>query len=1358
MVQLCIQERPEDPRDFFAQRFARGGAWQQPLRGDAAAAAAGPEKPMSTVVSGGGGVVTFASPSSSAEGKEASSAAKVPAPPAAGKPGGARPIASGLASPPSNPGGISTAAVATTATEEAVSSAVKASLDWIQVALSRYFDGRGDLPAATAVPTTTALNDTDFLRLRIPRGAPPPPDFNSGGLCASRHVDIIRLVDRASAGGKGGETSPRLEEWGLRDHAASSPPPQPLAQHRKSVGDVTGLVARVLRASHLSPPQLLDEVARCVQSLVNADRYTVYRVDERRKRLAARINGKSYSFPFGRGIAGSVAATKTTTIVNSAYEDKRFDSSVDVKIDYVTRSVLTLPLVLDDKIVAVIQFINKLPPAAGGPQGSGGAPNVSAAGSSSSLATPTSGGDGGLLFDDADVGLVDTFLQLGKTILRNIFLYKEQRRLLQQQTKIAECNASLTRGKLHLSDTIPTIIKAAKSVVGADRCAVFLVPRDESLDYLIAHLEGVDNVLRVPKNKGIVGACLKSRQRINVAQAYTDPRFFSEMDAMLGYRTVSILCVPILNEHGKVVAIAQLLNKRNDAAADGALGSDDQHGDEVEEVVGFSIASPKARGDDDGGFVPFSDEDEGTLEKFAAVAANSMKQCDLHENIVARVHNQSILISATKALLRQDAWRDWLAACRCVGTKILDLCGAKHGIVFRVEDSLVSKTLQGYDLTPKRSPPSGTPPVACDDEDGIFGQPSVADNLASWDTDSKVPFIEVPFSNLSRLCCCIVSASPHLLSLSASSQEDNEEEYGRDVIRGATHVVIVPLKSSASPQSEVFGAIVAVGPSQDFVSQCRAETSRLQALSTSSNSAANGQTAAALPSSAASAAAAAGGGGLIVPGTVGRRDSAYSPPEDDDAFLTHGGFDRIPVVERETLSILVSLATFSLRASLWIDQAEAQGRQLERISEFQRSAMIQIAGSIMSPAHLVASSSVGDASEEESNLLPLDRPTTPMGTDVALYRALLANENLTKHAFDISVVMTDSSEEHRRKLTMYIMNRLFEIVGDLTVLNVHPGRLSRFLHAASERYRHVPYHNFTHACDVLQTITVMLSDHGGNLKSFFKPEERFALMVACVVHDIEHEGLNNAFHTKAKTAVGLVADAFGGGQGALELHHSRVAVELFNSTGLLKGVDPALSARIVFMTVSIIMATDMGRHKVFLDELHRTYDALSSPIGNSLMDRNSPRGQLSPTTTGPNSNSPPTAGAAAPRREEAEHRLLALKLLMKMADISNVAKPFEISRRWAIAVTEEFAHQTAKEQELNLPVTFEVAKGSAALAKSQIGFSRFLVRPFFQSAVKYFPTLNYLVSGCDDTIRQWEKVAESNLAFSVRTGGAVRPN
>jgi dual 3',5'-cyclic-AMP and -GMP phosphodiesterase 11 len=74
--------------------------------------------------------------------------------------------------------------------------------------------------------------------------------------------------------------------------------------------------------------------------------------------------------------------------------------------------------------------------------------------------------------------------------------------------------------------------------------------------------------IKIPYGKGIAGYVAATGETLNIPDAYKDPRFNSNIDLQTGYRTRSILCLPILNEHGQCIAVAEAINKLNDTDSD----------------------------------------------------------------------------------------------------------------------------------------------------------------------------------------------------------------------------------------------------------------------------------------------------------------------------------------------------------------------------------------------------------------------------------------------------------------------------------------------------------------------------------------------------------------------------------------------------------------------------------------------------------------------------------------------------------------------------------------------------------------------------------------------------------------------
>ena len=110
---------------------------------------------------------------------------------------------------------------------------------------------------------------------------------------------------------------------------------------------------------------------------------------------------------------------------------------------------------------------------------------------------------------------------------------------------------------------LKVIAEETKNAVQADRCTVFMW--DKEKDELWSKVAlGMDNTeIRVPAEKGLAGYVVRTGESLNIKDAYNDPRFNPEVDKETGYRTKTILCMPIKNNNREIIGAFQVLNKVN---------------------------------------------------------------------------------------------------------------------------------------------------------------------------------------------------------------------------------------------------------------------------------------------------------------------------------------------------------------------------------------------------------------------------------------------------------------------------------------------------------------------------------------------------------------------------------------------------------------------------------------------------------------------------------------------------------------------------------------------------------------------------------------------------------------------------
>ncbi|GAA6059261.1 hypothetical protein JCM10212_006654 [Sporobolomyces blumeae] len=332
---------------------------------------------------------------------------------------------------------------------------------------------------------------------------------------------------------------------------------------------------------------------------------------------------------------------------------------------------------------------------------------------------------------------------------------------------------------------------------------------------------------------------------------------------------------------------------------------------------------------------------------------------------------------------------------------------------------------------------------------------------------------------------------------------------------------------------------------------------------------------------------------------------------------------------------------------------------------------------------------------------------------------------------------------------------IFEGVRSMEGVDFDLGRMKNLLLSLRSAYHaRNGYHNFSHATDVTQACYTFLVRMGlapplyllceddydantgearrkwrrnraveeGRMGALFRPMDVFALMVACIGHDVGHPGLSNAYMVNAKAPIAQVYTD----KSILENFHNVTLIHMLRKHQfdyLLGGDfghlgDQATSFRKI--VEASILATDMSRHFEFVKEL--------SDLGKSFA----------------------TTDGTKDRDLEAD-RLLLCAGLIKSADISNPTRPHRISRAWSTALLEEWSVQASIEADFNLPITVMVQDplDTKALAKGQIGFIDLFCKPLFTAMTSCIDEFHDFSEKLRDGRTAWETISlQTDSAFS----------
>jgi phosphoserine phosphatase RsbU/P len=132
-------------------------------------------------------------------------------------------------------------------------------------------------------------------------------------------------------------------------------------------------------------------------------------------------------------------------------------------------------------------------------------------------------------------------------------------RKLQVLLKISKSLAQ----QIELNPLLKLMVAEVTAAMQAERSNLLLLDRTKPGELVTRVADGVGaREIRIPFGVGICGAAAQTRQTINLPDAYQDSRFNSAIDKTSGFRTKSLLAVPVLAEGGQLMGVVEVMNKK----------------------------------------------------------------------------------------------------------------------------------------------------------------------------------------------------------------------------------------------------------------------------------------------------------------------------------------------------------------------------------------------------------------------------------------------------------------------------------------------------------------------------------------------------------------------------------------------------------------------------------------------------------------------------------------------------------------------------------------------------------------------------------------------------------------------------
>ena len=213
--------------------------------------------------------------------------------------------------------------------------------------------------------------------------------------------------------------------------------------------------------------------------------------------------------------------------------------------------------------------------------------------------------------------------------------------------------------------------------------------------------------------------------------------------------------------------------------------------------------------------------------------------------------------------------------------------------------------------------------------------------------------------------------------------------------------------------------------------------------------------------------------------------------------------------------------------------------------------------------------------------------------------------------------------------------------------------------------------------------------------------EMFSYIVSAACHDLDHPGQGNPFLIETKDSIALRYNDIS----VLENYHVAGTFDILNQEkyDILANFDKLTFKRIRKLMIGAILATDMANH----------FSKFSIFKGKIMSDD-------------------------ANDYKNDDEKLFICQEIFHLCDISNASKPWNICEKWTNLLFIEFFDQGDKERKLGIPISQFMDRETTNIAKSQIGFINFIIKPSFDVVHLLLPQISRTIEGINENKKLWE--------------------
>eukprot|EP00467_Chlorarachnion_reptans_P020113 CAMPEP_0114508064 /NCGR_PEP_ID=MMETSP0109-20121206/12375_1 /TAXON_ID=29199 /ORGANISM="Chlorarachnion reptans, Strain CCCM449" /LENGTH=371 /DNA_ID=CAMNT_0001686921 /DNA_START=421 /DNA_END=1537 /DNA_ORIENTATION=+ len=164
-------------------------------------------------------------------------------------------------------------------------------------------------------------------------------------------------------------------------------------------------------------------------------------------------------------------------------------------------------------------------------------------------------------------------------------------------------SAERAKHQAELNTIFETVLHHGHKVINAERASLFILDEEKGVLWSKVATGTGHAIISLPKDKGLVGLCYRTGEPVIVDNAYKHKDFNQEVDAMLEYKTRSVLCWPIFadaqvsdgnnceckftssslsgevgkhgRQSGRIIGVIEMINKIEDEEGEKSFTSND---------------------------------------------------------------------------------------------------------------------------------------------------------------------------------------------------------------------------------------------------------------------------------------------------------------------------------------------------------------------------------------------------------------------------------------------------------------------------------------------------------------------------------------------------------------------------------------------------------------------------------------------------------------------------------------------------------------------------------------------------------------------------------------------------------------